>query len=79
MKIYLFILILFFTFSSNIYSQKKKNNKNEFVKSTSSVIRVADYEKRLELERNSIAKNTKGEVTKYELKAIVNITLKFAD
>ena len=57
MKIYLFILILFFTFSSNIYSQKKKNNKNEFVKSTSSVIRVADYEKRLELERNSIAKN----------------------
>ena len=28
-------------------------------------------------ERNSIAKNTKGEVTKYELKAIVNITLKF--
>ena len=30
-------------------------------------------------ERNSIAKNTKGEVTKYELKAIVNITLKFDD
>ena len=30
-------------------------------------------------ERNSIAKNTKGEITKYELKAIVNITLKFED
>ena len=28
-------------------------------------------------EKNSIAKNTKGEITKYELKAIVNITLIF--
>ena len=57
MKIHLSILILLFTFSSNIYSQKKKNNKNDFIKSTSAAIRIADYEKRLELERNSIAKN----------------------
>ena len=57
MKIHLLTLILFFVYSTNIFSQRKKNNKADFVKSTSSAIRVADYEKRLELERNSIAKN----------------------
>ena len=48
------------------YNNKKNEN-----------LEILSLDLNSKFEKNSIAKNTKGEITKYELKAIVNITLIF--
>lgn len=50
--------------------KRYNNKKNEDLE-------ILNLDLNSKFEKNSIAKNTKGEITKYELKAIVNITLIF--
>ena len=53
---------------SNLKRYNNKKNKD---------LEILSLDLNSKFEKNSIAKNTKGEITKYELRAIVNITLIF--
>ena len=54
-----------------------KSNLKRYNNKKNEDLEILNLDLNSKFEKNSIAKNTKGEVTKYELKAIVNITLIF--
>ena len=54
-----------------------KSNLKRYNNKKNEDLEILNLDLNSKFEKNSIAKHTKGEVTKYELKAIVNITLIF--